>query len=183
MRSSDAGFTLLEVMAAVAVIAIVFTMLAGTANEGVQAEGVSKRRLEASLLADQVLADFEQQVAAGTAPEIGQTEFEEGNFHVLVDVTAFDLEGLVPASPEAAAESSRSTQSNPPTAAPSVVASAVRAVEIAVTWNEGANEFHVARNSFGLDRASLEESLGASGLELAPGNVAPGNLAPRNLAR
>ena len=52
MRRSDPGFTLLEVMAAVAVVAIVFTTLARVANQGMQSQGISKRRLEASLLAD-----------------------------------------------------------------------------------------------------------------------------------
>jgi len=184
MRRSDPGFTLLEVMAAVAIVAIVFTMLARTANEGVHAEGISKRRLEASLLADRVLADFEQQVATGTAPEVGQTEFEEDGFAVLVDVTAFDLAGLIPASPETAAEGSRSSRSNPATEAASVVASAVRAVEIEVTWTEGANEaneYRVTRRSFGLDVASVGELLEASGLGLDPGSLAPGNIDPRNL--
>jgi prepilin-type N-terminal cleavage/methylation domain-containing protein len=180
MRRSDAGFTLLEVMAAVAVVGIVFTVLARAENEGLLEEGVSKRRLEASLLADQVLSDFEEQIATGTAPEIGQTEFDEGNFHVLVDVTAFDLAGVIPAREETPAADTGSARETSPGAVPSVAASAVRAVDIAVSWREGANaeggkEYRVTRNSFGLDLASIEEQLQASGVGL-PSNPAAGDL-------
>jgi prepilin-type N-terminal cleavage/methylation domain-containing protein len=180
MRRPDAGFTLLEVMAAVAVVGIVFTVLARAENEGLLEEGVSRRRLEASLLADRVLSEFEEQIATGTAPEIGQTEFEEENFHVLVDVTAFDLEGLIPASAETAAAYTGSARETSPGAAPGIAASAVRAVDIAVTWREGANveggrEYRVTRSSFGLDLASIDEALQASGVGL-PANPAAGDL-------
>ena len=168
MRRSDAGFTLLEVMAAVAVVAIVFTTLARVANQGVQSQGISKRRLEASLLADRVLSDIEVQMAAGTAPEIGQTESEEGRFAVVVDVTAFDLASVIPASPETAAAELGFTQPTAPTAGTSVVASAVRAIEIAVTWSEGVNEYRVMRSTYGFDLASVQQLLEASGGGVPP---------------
>jgi prepilin-type N-terminal cleavage/methylation domain-containing protein len=161
MRRSDAGFTLLEVMAAVAVVAIVFTMLAGAANEGVREEGISKRRLEASLLADRVLADIEEQMAAGAVPATGQTEIEEGRFAVVVDVTPFDLASVIPAAEENAAADLGIPQPTPPPAGTSAAASAVRAIEIEVTWLEGTREFRVRRSTYGFDLASVQPLLEA----------------------
>jgi len=159
MRRSDAGFTLLEVMAAVAVIAIVFTILARAANEGVRSQGISKRRFEASLLADQVLSDIEAQMAAGTAPEIGRTEIEEGRYAVVVDVTPFDLASVIPASAETAADEIGIPQPAAPSAGTGPAASAVRAIEIEVAWIEGADEFRVTRSSYGFDLASIQSLL------------------------
>jgi prepilin-type N-terminal cleavage/methylation domain-containing protein len=174
MSRSDAGFTLLEVMAAVAVVAIVFTTLARVANQGVQSEGISKRRLEASLLADEVLSDLEDQMAAGMAPEIGKTETEEGPFAVVVDVTPFDLASVIPESVEDTASESGSSEPDQPPAAPGPAASAVREIEIEVTWIEGVDEFRVTRSSFGLDLASIQplldaQSGGIPGLPNIPG--------------
>ena len=84
MRRSEAGFTLLEVMAAVAIIAIVFTTLARVASEGLRSEGSSKRRLEASLLADAALAEIERQVEEGVDLELGVEEREEDLFTVIL---------------------------------------------------------------------------------------------------
>jgi prepilin-type N-terminal cleavage/methylation domain-containing protein len=168
MRRSDPGFTLLEVMAAVAVVAIVFTTLARVANQGVQSQGISKRRLEASLLADQVLSDIETQMAAGAAPAIGQTEFEEGRFAVVVDVTAFDLASAIPASAETTASELGLAPATASSAGTSITASAVRAIEIAVTWSEGVNEYRVMRSTYGFDLASVQQLLEASGGGVPP---------------
>ena len=51
------AFTMLEVLAAVSVLAIVYLVLANVAIEGLRAEGESMRRLEASLIADELLSD------------------------------------------------------------------------------------------------------------------------------
>jgi len=57
------GFTLLEVLAAVAILAVWFILIAGTAMQGLRAEGISRRRLEAAMIADQAMAELRQQVA------------------------------------------------------------------------------------------------------------------------
>jgi len=161
MRRSDAGFTLLEVMASVAVLAIVFTTLARVANQGLQSQGISKRRLEASLLADAVLADIEVQIAEGTAPEIGRTESEEGRYAVVADVSAFDLAGAIPVPAEAPGTELGLGVPTQPAAGASSIGSAVRAIEIAVTWTEGMHEYRVIRSSYGFDLASVQELLDA----------------------
>ncbi|MFB3118027.1 MAG: prepilin-type N-terminal cleavage/methylation domain-containing protein, partial [Myxococcota bacterium] len=52
MRISNGGFTLIEVLGAVAILAILYTTLATVAIRGLRSEGESRRMLEASLLAD-----------------------------------------------------------------------------------------------------------------------------------
>ena len=59
MRISDGGFTLIEVLGAVAILAILYTTLATVAIRGLRSEGESRRMLEASLLADWQLSEFE----------------------------------------------------------------------------------------------------------------------------
>ena len=62
------GFTLLEVLAAVAILGILYVVLADVAMQGLLSEGRSRRRLEASLLADQALSDIEIEMASGGPP-------------------------------------------------------------------------------------------------------------------
>jgi len=164
MRRSDAGFTLLEVMAAVAFVAIVFTTLARVANEGLQSQGISKRRLEASLLADELLSEVEAQISEGMVPEINEEEFEEGIFGAIIKVTPFDVSSVIP-------ESAEAPEGGSGPALPSPEASAtppldVRKIEVTVAWSEAGNEFQVVRTTFGVDFAAVQDMLpaGAEGL-------------------
>jgi len=91
MRSSDRGFTLIEVLGAVALLAILYTTLSTIAIRGLRSEGESRRMLEASLLADWKLSEFELELATEVAPEIGFTEYEEpGGYTVTWDVTPLE---------------------------------------------------------------------------------------------
>jgi prepilin-type N-terminal cleavage/methylation domain-containing protein len=168
MRRVSAAFTLLEVMAAVAVVAIVFTTLARVANEGLRSQGISKRRLEASLIADSHLAEIEVQLAVGIAPEIGESESEEGQFSIIVSVTSFDIASAIPES--GFGDSDPTTEATLAGVLGDEV-SPVRAIEVAVTWLEGVNEYRVIRNTFGIDQVVLEGLAGAA----LPSLTSPGN--------
>ncbi len=61
---STPAFTLLEVLAAVAILGIVYVVLADVAMQGLFAEGRAKRRLEASLKADLHLSELEVEIEA-----------------------------------------------------------------------------------------------------------------------
>lgn len=183
MRPSSGAFTLLEVMAAVAVVAIVFTTLARVATQGLQSEGTSHRRLEASLLADSVLADIEDELAAGIAPEIGSSEEEEGNFTVLVDVTTFDLLSMIPTSDTDEDGSARAEPSFSlgDTGITGTSESPLRQIEINVVWNEGLHEQSVSRTTYGIDQVAIQGVLNAAVESL--GATAPTNPAnPANRA-
>lgn len=161
-RQRSAGFTLLEVMAAVAVLGLVYSVLATAAIQGLRAEGDAGRRLRASLLADQRITDIEAQVALGQTPEIGETESEEDEFVVRTVVEPLDLdvgdtkaskrakdrlERVVGARPKAG-QSETGTLLHPAGASKQ---SLLRRIDLRVTWTEGDAEQSVRRTSFGLD--------------------------------
>ncbi len=86
------AFTMLEVLAAVSVLAIVYLVLASAAIEGLRAEGESLRRLEASLIADELLSDIEAQLNLALAMPESSEEIERDEFLVRIDVRPFDPE-------------------------------------------------------------------------------------------
>ena len=89
MKRSERGFTLVEVMGAVALLAILYTFLAGDAIQALRNESESKRRLEASLLMDATLAEIETSYLLGITPPVGETETEIDEFRVAVNVQHF----------------------------------------------------------------------------------------------
>jgi prepilin-type N-terminal cleavage/methylation domain-containing protein len=139
-RSRD-GFTLLEVLAAVAVLALVYTALAQAAMQGLSHEGDASRRLHASLLADQALAEIEGQLAVGAAPPAGLTEAEQEEFAIRIEVRPFDLRLALQAGRrrrlpagcgvERAARRPRSSSHQQPSSV------AAPRIEIRVAWVEG----------------------------------------------
>jgi len=166
MRSSDRGFTLLEVLAAVAIIGIVFTTLMRAQSEGLRSEGSSKRRLEASLLADEVLAEIEEQIAGGAEIEIGVEERDEEPFTVEIEVTAFDLDAAIPLAPI----ESEGGVAPPAVGLAAVEESPIRQIDIRVLWVEGFDEYAVSRTTFGIDPAAVQVALGNVALQAADQN-------------
>ena len=53
----QSGFTLLEVMAAVLVLGLLYTVLASAAMRGLRSEGTDRRRADAEMIADRELTD------------------------------------------------------------------------------------------------------------------------------
>ena len=157
--ATEAGFTLLEVLVAVGVLGLLYTVLAGIAMQGLRAEGESGRELRASLLADRALAELETSGDFRAAPPV---EREEEDFAVTVEVGPFELE--LPASRR------RGERANEPAASlihggPGSPASPLRRIEVIVSWSEGVFEREVRRTSFALDpeaAAPILESLAAS---------------------
>jgi prepilin-type N-terminal cleavage/methylation domain-containing protein len=142
MRSR--GFTLLEVLVAVAVLGLLYTALAGVAIQGLRAEGESHRRLEASLLADSLLAELEVVLEEGAPPRPGREEDERDGFTIVTEVSAYELpleleapEGLRKGSPSLFGGRTQESM--------------IRRIDISVSWTEGADELSVHRTSFGLD--------------------------------
>ena len=160
------GFTLLEVMAAVALLGILYTVLARVAIEGLRAEGESERRLEACLLADARLADSFTGINGNVVmPDLGHRETTEGAFTLAIDVSLFQ-----PPVEWDLAES----KENPPLLFASTPGAAgtqaLRTVELTVSWLEGAEERHVSRTMYLLDfgraaglAAAADQSQAAAG--------------------
>jgi hypothetical protein len=98
-RAREAGLTLLEVLAAAMIFALVMTVLISTSSTAVHRVGQSARRLEASLVADEILADLEIQMKQGIAPEIDEEESVRDPYEIRVvrfDLLGEDGDGTVP---------------------------------------------------------------------------------------
>jgi prepilin-type N-terminal cleavage/methylation domain-containing protein len=179
------GFTLLEVLAAVAILGIAYITLGSSGIQGLQHEGEARRRLEASLLADSVLFDIEDAIEWHVAPPLGDEEREEGDFTIAVKVSPFSI--VVPE--ETGKDGKRlgdarsrlggsGEQAQPPVIpGPSLLGgdsgpgavSPLRRIDVHITWNEGFGERSVTRTTFALDHdaalgtlQAIEQSLAAS---------------------
>lgn len=155
------GFTLLEVLGAVLVIGVAFTLLAGANIEGLRAEGVARRELEASLLADRTLARIEADLVNGTVPEIDVREEEVDGYRVRVEVTPLQV-GLPPLPPEAPPDFADEPGAPSLLVAPGGgTPSPLRHVQIQVVWDDGSFERSVERETFAFDVAGAQALLGS----------------------
>jgi prepilin-type N-terminal cleavage/methylation domain-containing protein len=151
-RLRSPGFTLLEVLAAVAVLGLVYVVVARGAIQGMQTQGDASRRLRASLLADRTLNELELALAAGATPEIGETQSSQEDFEVVVEVAPFDVASLLEAltveedRPETSTASLRLLEPSVRGGAPTVLSIVVR-----VAWIEGVSEREITRTSFAFD--------------------------------
>jgi hypothetical protein len=84
IRRGERGLTLLEVLAAAMIFAMVMTVLISTSSTAVRNVGLSARRLEANLVADELLADLEIQMKQGIAPEIEENETTRDQYAIRV---------------------------------------------------------------------------------------------------
>ena len=163
------GFTLLEVLAAIAILGIWYVALATFAMQGMTAEGESQRRLHASLLADQVLAELEAEMNAGIPPEDAESEEEREAYTVRITVGAFDLENsgdglIVPGQ-----VSGRDDLAKMLSEQFHGMETVLKRTHVEVIWEEGMGERSVSRTTFGYDLAAAETLLASSGV--SPGGT------------
>ncbi len=169
MRNSDGGFTLIEVLGAVAILAILYTTLATVAIQGLRSEGESRRMLEASLLADWELSEFELELETGAAPEIGTTRSEEEDgFTVTWEVTPLQI-ALFENPSEQEQGHAASNPAGQPTPSPAGQRGAANTgampflqVELWVSWFEAGNERSVTRTIFAVDEDAAAKFAAAS---------------------
>jgi len=100
LKRTHTGFTMVEVVAAVAILGIWFTLLVTLVSDGVASETTSHIRLEASLLADEVLADAEATLLSGGAISpiaLGEEhlfgDYTDSLFDVVLTAEPFDALG------------------------------------------------------------------------------------------
>ena len=161
-----AGLTLLEVLGAVALLAILYTVLAGNAIEGLRSEGESRRRLRASLIADDRLAEIELELARGSSPPLGRAEEERDGFRIAIEVKPLEI----PPQPEAkqtADEGSlaakRAARKRREVEVPSLFAApktgttpALLDIDVVVRWDDGVYERELHRTTYALDATAVE---------------------------
>lgn len=155
-RRTDCGFTLLEVLAAVAILGIWFVVLANVAIQGLRAEGENERRMRASLVADRVLADLELGFDVGELPPETDEELEEDEFTIRIE--SGPLAGLELAEGGASPEEDTNLMSlvEGDLAA---LSTDLYAIEVSVTWTEGVAEEVVRRTTYYWDSTALMEAL------------------------
>jgi prepilin-type N-terminal cleavage/methylation domain-containing protein len=161
VASRERGFTLLEVLVAVALLGLVVSVLAGSAIQGMGYEGDASRRLRASLLADRALWQIEAALKLGAPPQPMHEERQEGEeYQLTVDVQPLDLAqaGLgALLAPEAAAGAGA-----PATPAAGASPLPLYLISVRVGWVEGLRELEVTRSTFAFDGSAAAQALGAS---------------------
>jgi len=148
---SARGFTLLEVLAAVAILGIWFSVLANAAIMGQRKEGENERRIRASLIADRALSDLELGFGAGEFPVESSVEFEEDEFTISIEPIPFsevELEFLDEELELLLVEDFAGLMTD------------LHAFEVLVTWTEGTSEKRVTRLTYAWDSTNLYEQLG-----------------------
>ena len=148
---SRAAFTLLEVLAAVAILGVLYVVLADVAIQGLRAEGRSRRRMEASLVADRALSEIETEIEAGGFPELGRLpETEEDLFRIAVEVRPYSIP-LLGESAEAGSDTGSPSEGG--------TLASLREIELTVTWLDGADEHQVVRTTYAFDAATASSQL------------------------
>jgi prepilin-type N-terminal cleavage/methylation domain-containing protein len=179
MRAAERthGFTLLEVLAAVALLGIAYATLGGAGAQSLQKEGEAARRLQASLLADRTLEAIEDAFDQGAAPPLGEEEIDEGIYTIVTRVSPWEPQ-IPEVEPPRALEREQRRARRPGESirddegaqlGPSLLQGErgqpgpLRRVDVIVTWSEGWSEGRVVRTSFGLDPQAAAATLQALG--------------------
>lgn len=87
VRKSEAGFTLLEIMVAVAIIAISFVSLLGSQSQSISIASISRFEITASMLARQKLAEIQAADFEELSTDEGDFEDDFVDFHWQTEVS------------------------------------------------------------------------------------------------
>ncbi len=163
------GFTLIEVMCAAVILALSVAAITSVVKNAQLREGDSRRRAEASLYADRLLAELDQTAALGAPLQPGAREVSEGVFSAELEVAAFDPTALQEASAGAEGAAADKRESAPRAPGPDAAAAGgwlatpeaqanppVYQVTVRVAWIEGTLESRVTRTSFFLNPVALQ---------------------------
>lgn len=163
-HASD-GLTLLEVLAAFLIFSLVFTVLVGTSQSGVQSQGLSLRRLAANEVADLVVADLEIAMAQHELPLIEESEYSIDDYLVRIVETDFvgeENSGRGGISPDLNVDIAAMLGSQLPD-----VAKYAKRYDIQVEWIEANVPVTVDRTTFAFDWAAAQADV--TGLFAAAG--------------
>lgn len=190
MRNHKRGFTLLEVLAAVSLLIVIFIPLVHVSIDGLRSEGESRRRLEASLIADRELASIESDLVLGTVPKVGETTTEEHEFRIVTSIKPFELPFAVEEKKDPPPRGSVPTSSIFPEPN-SREESPLRKIEITVFWPSpggGGAEFgdefevlesRVVRTTFALDIEGIADKLAVINFDRQIGDLLEDQLGDR----
>lgn len=166
MRSPDAkragAFTLIEVMAAAVILALVVAWLTAAVGKMNLREGDSRRRAGAALYADRLLIEIEESAARGVAPPLGKREAEEGLYQAAIEVAPLDP-ALLPLAGAPDSKGARAASTPREEAAAGWLASPAAQesppllqATVHVTGKDGIFDAGVSRTTFFLNPAALK---------------------------
>jgi len=149
------GFTLIEVLAAVAFVGLVFTALSRSATVGIISEGDNRRRMEAAMLADAEMTRIEIGLQNLQIPAEGTTEQEIDDFLVVTEVTPWvppaDLaDAITEVSPQGMALFGDTIGGKP---------SLVLEVAVRVEWFDGVEDNLIERVTLAVNHAPMTAGL------------------------
>jgi prepilin-type N-terminal cleavage/methylation domain-containing protein len=166
MPSPDAkrrrAFTLIEVMAAAVILALVVAWLSAAVGKMNLREGDSRRRAGAALYADRLLTEIEEAAARGAAPPLGKREVEEGIYQAAIEIAPLDPALMplpAPPDPERARGAAAPADVSPAgwLASPAAEANPpVLQASVRVTGKDGVFDAGVSRTTFFLNPAALK---------------------------
>jgi hypothetical protein len=153
------GLTLLEVLAAFLIFSMVFTVLVGSSQSGVQSQGLSTRLLAANEVADLVVADLEIPMAQYELPVIEANEYPLEDFTIRIEERSFIGDEAATGPGAEAMGAMGDVASLLATQLPDVGKYLVR-YDVQVEWLEGNAPRTVERTTFAFDwpAAQLDES-------------------------
>ena len=155
------GFTLLEVLAAVAILGIWYVVIAAMATDGLRKQGTSLRLMEASEIASRYMAEIEASTLDGTVPPNRDEESEEGNFLVHVLIVPFGFGVNVSSGAESPPVGGIGNAPDLKTLLKSKMPGVNRhlvSINVHVSWEEGQDQKSVRRTSYAFN---LEEAKNA----------------------
>lgn len=163
MPASDArrGFTLIEMLGATALFALVVITLGPIVIESSQREGLARRKAAAALFADRLVAEAEEAAASGSAPQLTKRELSEQDFTATIETSAFDpatieIAGAQPAAQKPAAPAGASAATGWLDSPGAAATPPLVQLDVRVVWAEGVAEQEVRRTTFFLNPAALE---------------------------
>ena len=170
-RRNGQGFTLLEVLGAVAVLGIWYFVLAAWATDGLIREGQSLRKMRAGLIADRALAELEAISLEGSVPglmdEEVEPEDENGDLFVIrKQVVPFTLDFGTGKTTEEMKKNLDENSFDTTIPLPSLLGQNIPGfarhlyqINVIVAWKEGfMNERAVYRTTYVFDMASAAEA-------------------------
>jgi prepilin-type N-terminal cleavage/methylation domain-containing protein len=152
-RRLQRGFTLIEVLAAVLIFGLVFTMLARVALVGLRSEGLDRRKAEAALIADRELALLESLMEIEPL-EVGVTAKEADPYTITTEVQPEDVMAMLPT--VLRDEIRRGGDDELETMLVDERGeSRVQRLSVVVEWDEAGEPARIERTTFALDTADL----------------------------
>lgn len=159
----DPGFTLLEVMGAVMILAVMVISLSGSNVAGIRLETSAQQRTEAAALANEVITALELDIIQQSASLATDFTTEQvGLFTIESETIEYEVElpTLETDDPEDKYVDDLNTGIDKP--------NPVRLIQVRVFWENHGRELMVQRTTFAIDQGMMGEMMGLGSMQENP---------------